>query len=303
MTAIRSGQRLLVHRHFSYMGETEFLAAGVEFLTSAPPGRPLVVVAAPRSLEALRALVPAELECHQSAEWFGTPPRALAALIAAGRERWWREGHVHLLVDQAWTGRARREVREWKRHEALLNVVLAHTPTHLLCAYDAARSPGDVLSAARRTHQGDDYADPVGFVASCDNTLLASPGEPFVTRGFQHGDLPSLRRFTDEALGALGVRHTMPMLLSVDEVAANIIKHGSGAGSLCVWSDGTSAICDLVDPGFRLDDPLLGFLPPHPDRTGDAGMWAVRQLCDLVEIRSGADGTLFRLHLHLTRPP
>ena len=296
MPAVRNDQGLLVHRHFSYREETEFLAAGGGFLRSAPPGGRLVAVASPRRLEALREAVPGELECHRTDAWFGTPPRALAALMTEGRERWWRDGVASILVEQRWAERDRREQREWLRYEALLNVVLAGTPTRMLCAYDAERDPADVLRAAPRTHQGDGYTDPAAFVAECDRAPLPVPREPLAVRRFHRGDLTSLRAFTDQNARALGLVRTMPLLVSVNEVATNILKHGGGAGVLYVWSDGASVVCDLIDPAFRLADPFLGFIPPHPDRTGEAGMWAVRQLCDLVEIRSGRDGTLFRLH-------
>ncbi|WP_106399819.1 sensor histidine kinase [Actinocorallia populi] len=299
MPAVRNDQRSLVHRHFSYREEAEFLTAGGAFFGSAGHGTRLVAVASPRRLDALREVVTGELECHRADDWFGTPPRALAALMTEGRERWWRDGTASILVEQRWVGRSRRELREWKRYEALLNVVLAGTPTRMLCAFDAERVPADVLRAAPRTHQGEDYTDPAAFVAECDASPLPVPRDPVAVRHFRRGDLTSLRAFADQHARALGLRRTMPMLLSVNEVATNILKHGGGEGVLCVWSDGASVVCDLIDPAFVLADPFLGFIPPRADRTGEAGMWAVRQLCDLVEIRSGRDGTVFRLHVHL----
>ena len=48
------------------------------------------------------------------------------------------------------------------------------------------------------------------------------------------------------------------------------------------------------------EDRFLGYFPPTPYRPAGAGMWAVRQLCDLVEIRTGERRTVVRLHMRLT---
>jgi anti-sigma regulatory factor (Ser/Thr protein kinase) len=44
---------------------------------------------------------------------------------------------------------------------------------------------------------------------------------------------------------------------------------------------------------------LAGHLPLPPGRAGGCGLWLARQFCDLVEVRSGVDGTTVRLHLTL----
>jgi hypothetical protein len=44
----------------------------------------------------------------------------------------------------------------------------------------------------------------------------------------------------------------------------------------------------------EITDPLVGRYPPGPDLDVN-GLWLVNQLCDLVQIRSGPDGTYVRL--------
>jgi hypothetical protein len=57
-------------------------------------------------------------------------------------------------------------------------------------------------------------------------------------------------------------------------------------------------ICEISDAG-SIADPLVGRENPPVDRLGGRGLWMANQLCDLVQVRSGAFGTVVRLHVHL----
>jgi hypothetical protein len=110
----------------------------------------------------------------------------------------------------------------------------------------------------------------------------------------------------DIRLKELGVPgdQALRFVLAVNEVATNIIRHGGGRGMLWLWAEpgkpgeAGEVICDVKDPARRLEDRFLGYFPPRPYENG-AGMWAVRRLCHIVEIRSGASGAVVRLHLRL----
>lgn len=300
---LRTGRELLVHQALLYGSDEEFAEAARGFLEEGrKKGDALVAIAPPRRLKLLRM---EGLEEHDAFQWFQTPPRAIWSAVSVARERWWRHGRVSVVAEPVWHDengalRSPGEIREWKRYEALLNVVFAHTATRLLCAYDTRTTPADVLRDALRTHHGERYEDPAEIYAECNRAPLLPPVEPVAHRGFMRGELPSLRDFTSRAAAAFGLYPTMPLVMAVNEVATNIIKHGGGRGSLWVWSDGAEVICDLIDPGSIVPDRFLGFIPPEADQPTGAGMWAVRQLCELVEIRSGPTGTVFRLHVRLS---
>ena len=53
-----------------------------------------------------------------------------------------------------WAARTSDELVECERHEALLNLAFAATPTalHLMCPYDVGSLPGSVIEGARRNH-------------------------------------------------------------------------------------------------------------------------------------------------------
>jgi hypothetical protein len=305
-TVLGANRDALVHQALLYGSETEFAEEALAYLCEGrEAGDTLVVIAAPDRLALLQSEMSDlidldELEWHTDASWFITPPRCIAAAVSAGRDRWWTgEGRVRVLAEPLWRGRDAAEIREWKRYEALLNVVLADTRTSLLCAYDLRTVPSDVMRIAERTHHGFEYEPPVNVYRELNRHPLLPQTGQVRHRGFVRGELPGLRDFTAKAAALFGLANSMSLVMAVNEVATNIIKHGGGSGSLLVWSDGDAVICDLLDPVGGLQDDFLGFLPPAPDQSSGAGLWLVRQLCDIVEIRSGPTGTIFRLTMGL----
>ncbi len=91
------------------------------------------------------------------------------------------------------------------------------------------------------------------------------------------------------------------LVLAVSEVAANTLRHTKSSGTLTVWHDDNEIVCEIRDGG-TISDPLVGTRRPAPDALGGHGLWLVRQVCDLVELNSDANGTTVRMHMAL-RPP
>jgi anti-sigma regulatory factor (Ser/Thr protein kinase) len=82
--------------------------------------------------------------------------------------------------------------------------------------------------------------------------------------------------------------------LAASEIATNSVLYGGGQGHLRCWADGNTFVCELRDAG-RIEQPLVGRTRPTPGQTSGDGLWLAQQLCDLVEIRSGAAGTVVRI--------
>ena len=295
----RTDGELLIHQALLYGSEAEFTEAAAAFLTEGRAAdEPSVAIVSEERLARLRKRLD-DFEGHRAEDWFVAPARTLAAYLETASTQWWPRGRLRLLVEPLWTGLSAAESREWRRLEAVLNVVLEGTRTWMICAYDATALPADVLADAARTHHGPDFVDPEIFYLAVSRTALAPPVEPVAHRGFTRGELPGVRQFIGQAATALGLQSTLALVMAANEVATNIIQHGGGQGSVWVWSDGRSVLCDLLDPLHAFEDRLAGYIPPTLDQGYGAGMWAVRQLCDLVEIRSGSSGTVFRLHARL----
>ena len=85
-------------------------------------------------------------------------------------------------------------------------------------------------------------------------------------------------------------------MLAANEIASNSLEHGGGAGVLRFWSDPAAVVCEVADAG-RLDDPLADRRLPARDGARGRGFWIANHVCDLVQVRSGADGTIVRLHV------
>lgn len=98
----------------------------------------------------------------------------------------------------------------------------------------------------------------------------------------------------------LPAKRAEDLVLAVSEVAANTVRHTRSSGTLTIWHDKTELVCEVQDDGTILD-PHVGSRRPAPDATGGHGLWLVRQLCDLVEIHSGPNGTTVRMHMALQR--
>jgi anti-sigma regulatory factor (Ser/Thr protein kinase) len=91
------------------------------------------------------------------------------------------------------------------------------------------------------------------------------------------------------------------LVLAVSEVAANTLRHARGAGRLGIWHDRDEIVCEIRDGGI-ITDPAPGQIKPGLDAPGGHGLWLVYQVCDEVELTSGPDGTVIRMHM-LLRPP
>ena len=76
------------------------------------------------------------------------------------------------------------------------------------------------------------------------------------------------------------------LVLAVNELATNSMRHGGGRGMLRIWERGRHVLLRGRDRG-RIDDPLAGRERPDRSGGGGRGLWIVNHLCDLVQVRPG----------------
>ena len=197
---------------------------------------------------------------------------------------------------------------ECHRHESLLNLAFADSGDWwLLCPYDLASLPDDVVEEALRNHpfvleDGAHRASPSALElatieAPFDDPL---PDPPAGTSEFEFDStgLAAVRMLVRHAAAEAGFGEirASDLVLAANEVATNSIRHGGGSGVLRVWTEGHTVLCDIHDAG-RIEEPLLGRSRPTLDQIGGRGLWLVNELCDLVQIRSCPAGTIVRLHV------
>ena len=212
---------------------------------------------------------------------------------------------VRFVGEPVWPGRSAAEVCEATRHEALINLAFTQVKATILCPYDAAGLAGSVLGDARRTHE-----EPAARGATartwrdnlppeCDLPLGPPPADAEALA--YETDLAPVRRLVERHArhAGLGAERAVDLVLAANEIAANTISHTAGGGVIEVWHTSEEILCEVRDQG-RIADPLAGRVRHDPDDRGH-GLWLVNQVCDLVELRSGAGGTTVRMHLRRGR--
>ncbi|MDQ2811357.1 MAG: sensor histidine kinase [Actinomycetota bacterium] len=212
------------------------------------------------------------------------------------------------VVEPGWDTRTAAEQRELIRHEALINLAFAGMPVTVLCPYDTTlREPG-ILACAERTHPvlirdgqagpSSGYSAAAGLPAECDEPLDRPPLD--AARLPYRAGLAAVRAFAAEHASAAGLTagRTGDLVIAVSELAANTFRYTSTGGILTVWAAAGELICQVEDTG-HITDPLAGRRRPPPDTGGGNGLRIVHQVCDLVELRTGPDGTIIRVHMGL----
>jgi anti-sigma regulatory factor (Ser/Thr protein kinase) len=133
-----------------------------------------------------------------------------------------------------------------------------------------------------------------------DGTLPAAPTDAKALHFGREGLGEARELVAGEANEAdLSRRRGTDLVVAVNELAANSVLHGGGGGDLRVWREADALVVDVRDRG-RIEDPLAGRLQPTLAQEGGRGLWMVNQLCDLVQIRSGPQGTGVRLRMSLS---
>lgn len=207
--------------------------------------------------------------------------------------------------------RSPAELVECQIHESLLNLAFANSgPFAMLCPYDSRALDPQLLDEARHCHPH--VTDGVQEQASDryrrDDAELRFaaplPDPPLDAYRLQYdaSTLRALRAFVTWHASSSGLRgHRLEdMVLAAHELATNSIRHGGGAGTMRIWGEAETVICEARDRG-RLASLLVGRELPAPDQLEGRGLWLANQLCDLVQIRSSSEGTTVRLHVHRDR--
>ena len=211
------------------------------------------------------------------------------------------------VVDLGWDARSAAERCELFRHEALVNLAFTGLAVTVLCPYDTALLEPGILASAERTHQSltrdgetgpsPAYRAAAGLPAECDGPLGAPP--PGAARLSYRAELAAVRTFAAARARAAGLLpgQAGDLVIAVSELAANTYRYTSAGGLLTIWAQAGELICQVEDAG-HISDPLAGRRRPPPG-AGGHGLPIVHQLCDLVELRTGPDGTVIRMHMRL----
>jgi anti-sigma regulatory factor (Ser/Thr protein kinase) len=302
------------HEALFYVGRDDFVRRTATFLRDAVEAEePTLVVVDARKIDLLREELDGAagaIHFADMAEVGANPARIIPA---------WRE----FVTRHAATGRRLRgigepispertaaELVECERHESLLNLAFTGSPSWwLVCPYDTEVLDPAVLEEARRTHPfvledgvarpSDDYYGLNRIAAPFDEPLSEPPAS---AQELPFGDGPPdaprwfvARRGVEAGLDGSRLDD---LVLAVHELATNSLRHAGGRGTLRIWREPGTLICEVSDRG-RIDDPLVGRERPLGAQRDGRGLWLVNQLCELVQIRCFPTGSVVRLHVRI----
>jgi len=299
------------HEALLYGGAGDFVDRLVPFIVDGlAADQPVLVAAEATKLELLqRALADhaKRVSFVDMAEVGRNPSRVISA---------WREfvgrhepssRSVRGVGEPVWPSRTSAELVECERHEALLNAAFpAATPLWLVCPYDTTTLPPAVIAEARVNHP---YVAEAGASISSPTFRPPDLGVPFAAPlerpptdsdelPFDLASLAWLRRFVAARGAVLGLRRDRvgDLVLAVNELATNSVRHGGGSGVVGLWQDGGDLVAEVRDQG-SIDDAFAGRHRPVLDGVSGRGLWLVNQLCDLVQVRATPRGTVVRIRM------
>lgn len=299
------------HEALLYAGEDGFLEGTLPWIRDAvAAGEPILVVVSAARIARLREELGAQAEGVTFADMADVginPARIIPAWRAfvdahAGQGR-----RLRGIGEPIWAERSADELVECQRHEALLNLAFAGAEDFwLLCPYDVEALDADVIEKAHRSHPtvvaGDEarasetYEDLVAVAAPFAEPLPEPPPEA-EELPFAAGSLAAVRRTVQLRARGAGLSHEQAgdLVLAVNEVATNSVRHGGGVGVLRAWLTDEMLIFEVADAG-AIADPLAGRERPASNQSGGHGLWLCNQVCDLVQLRTFASGSVVRLH-------
>lgn len=302
-----------VHEALLYSGADAFLGGTVPFIRRGlDAGEPVLVLVGAAKIARLR-LALGQHACRvvfsDMAVVGANPARIIPIWQDFVREHS-APGHpVRGIGEPIWAQRSPAELVECHRHESLINLAFDGTPARLLCPYDTDALGEPVIAEALRTHPS--VADRDGTRASATYRGLEAIAEPFDDPlpdpaadarelGFDVESLPTVRGYVACLAGEAGLRSSRrsDLVLAVNEIATNSVRHAGGSGTLLVWTDDDFLLAEVRDRG-RIDKPLAGRERPSREQQSGRGLWIANQLCELVQVRSFPSRNAVRLHMRL----
>jgi anti-sigma regulatory factor (Ser/Thr protein kinase) len=302
------------HEALFYAGDDEFVERCGSFVEKGlEQGEPVLVMVGSRKLERLRAALGerAERVSFADMEIIGRNPARIipewSRFVADNASE--GDGGMRGIGEPIWAGRKPDELSECQLHESLINLAFASADSfRLICPYDTDALPGDVLEEARRSHphvsaEGD--PEPCGDYRGIDRSA-AGFGKP----------LPEPPQGSDELIVTVdGLRDARDLVrrkgreaglaeraddlvLAVNEILSNSLSHAEESGALRVWREPGAVVCEVRDGG-HISKALVGREEPAAGQVGGHGIWLVNLVCDLVQVRSSANGSTVRMKMSL----
>ncbi|WP_367138080.1 anti-sigma factor RsbA family regulatory protein [Saccharothrix sp. HUAS TT1] len=301
-----------VHEALLYRDDEQYLAGTVPFVRDGlTAGEPVLVAVPQRGIDLLRPALGRQAEQVEFLDMRRAgrnPGRIIPGVLAAFTDNATAAGgRVRIVAEPIWPDRTDLEYPACVQHEALVNTAFEDRPAWILCPYDAANLTPEAVRDAEFTHStvvaaeqrrpSTGYREPF-LVAEEFNLPLPPPPPGALTRRFDLDALGGARRLVAEfATGAgLTADQVEDLVLAVNELTTNSVVHAGGTGTLLLWREGGTVVCEVRDRG-RIANPMMGRRNPGVSAHGGYGVMLVNLLCDLVRVHTREDGTVIRVYV------
>ncbi|HEX3337496.1 MAG TPA: sensor histidine kinase [Jatrophihabitans sp.] len=291
------------HEAWPYSGLDEFVASCVS-LVQGGLGRDerLLLLASGHKIDGVREALSGDAEdvTFIPTDEHGRNPSRITTMLhsfqAAG------DGRRSVGVNESvFVGRSAAAHVEAQLSENVLNAPLLRTwPLSVVCMYDTSELDAATVTEMRRSHpvvrgQGANPEYEPDRAATQHAAELA-PVPADVELDVGPAELDRMRHVVRAAATRYGLTadRVDDLVLAANEIVTNSLRHGGGHCHVAVWLESESAVCEVRDGG-QITDPLIGRFAPSPSATSGRGLWLANHLCDLVQLRSSAAGTVVRL--------
>jgi hypothetical protein len=299
-----------VHRALLHDRDDDYLRTAVPFLREGLAADDTVlVVGSEHGIDGLRRMLGPSadsVDFQEAARWYAQPTRAIAAYSSYIIDN--PGVRFRVIAEPKWSCATPAEAREWMRYESLVNQAFAQLEAAVLCVYDRRTAHPVVVDGALRTHPeivadsgpsvNPGYTDPSTIYAEVDATPLPPPPPGTVSFLVEDADLSRIRWSLGGYARGYGLSPTRlnDLLVATTELATNALRHGRPPVICRLWTEESAVVLEVADAGRWKPSGVLGFMPPDMGAR-DFGLWAVRMLCPLVQIRTGSEGTAVRLRV------
>jgi anti-sigma regulatory factor (Ser/Thr protein kinase) len=299
------------HTALLYSGRDEFVERTAEFIREGLDlGEAVLVLVIAPKIDWLRTELGAradEVLWGDMAEIGRNPGRIISrwrefvAGYSGGGQR------VRGIGEPIWAERSTEELVESQRHESLINLAFTGAPAWVLCPYDVAALDPVVIDEAFRSHPfvtsggvdgySETYLQLEEIGRPFDDPLL-EPDPSHEGIDLTSPGLSAMRHLVMTKAAQFGLTPTRveDLVLAVNEVATNSLRHGKGVARLRLWTTADAFVCEVSDQG-GIDMPLAGRQRPSPGEDSGYGLWMANELCDLVQMRSFETGAVVRLRM------
>ncbi len=298
-----------VHMIYPYADPEQYLDGTIAYIEQARAADAAVVIVTPQER---RAQLSSRLGPDDSVKFMDTAsvtrsPRLLLPMWQEWIDHQADGRPVHGINDTSWPTRGAAYDDETRYAEWLINRAFSKSPAwSLLCPVDTTLQSAPAIEALTRCHplvwSGTAQTASAEYASdfyTCEQLVQPSATAEHLT--YRIEDLAAVREMTGGWAARIGLsaKRTAELILAVNELATNSIRYGGGSGTLLVWVQDNSIVCEVRDAG-TITDPLAGRLRPSPRQLGGRGLWYVYQIGDLVQLRSTPeDGTRIQLWVDL----